>query len=349
MPPASDFWRHASPSAGVFPDFSPGHPCLAWHALHVAIRGVSGAPGLSGITQGENRIRRARTPHARNALRSRMPMTHTAAMAHSFPLDAYFARIGYDGPCEPTFATLCAVHERHAQTIPFENIDVVLGRSIPLDLDSLVKKLITDRRGGYCFEQNGLFQAVLHTMGFHVTPLLARVRWLVPPGVHTPQTHMALRVDVDGRPWLADAGFGGSGLMTPLALDTQEVQHTRYEPRRLVAHGRNLLQQVQIAGAWSDIYVLYPDEAFPIDFEVANWFTSTHPSSRFRQNLMAARADGTRRFSLLNRDFTVRQTNGSAEKRTLRDPQDLLEVLASAFGLEFGPGTRLECPGCRWD
>ena len=268
---------------------------------------------------------------------------------HNFDLEAYLARIGYDGPRVPTLETLTHVHERHAQTIPFENLDVVLGRPIPLDLPSLEQKLIHARRGGYCFEQNSLFAAALRTLGFTVAPMLARVRWSVPAGVTTPQTHMALRVEVDGRPWLADAGFGGNGLMAPLALDTTEVQLTCHEPRRLVPHGRNVLQQIQIAGTWTDVYVLYLDEAFPIDFEVANWFTSAHPASRFRQNLMAARAEGGLRFALLNRDLTIRRIDGTAEKRTLASHDELLETLVTRFGLVLPADTRFACAGLIWD
>ena len=264
-------------------------------------------------------------------------------------LDAYCSRIGYGGPLEPTFDTLCAMHERHAQTIPFENIDVLLGQGVSLDPDTITRKLLQERRGGYCFEHNGLLFDVLRALGFEVAPMLARVRWLVPPGTQTPQTHMALRVVIDGRPWLADAGFGGIGLMHPLALDTEGEQHTRYEPRRLVRHGRNLLQQILIGDAWSDVYLLYPDEAYPVDFEVANWFTSRHPSSRFRHNLMVARADGERRLTLWNREFTVRHVDGSANKRTVHDPAELLVLLEMEFGLSLPAGVRLECAGLVWD
>lgn len=267
----------------------------------------------------------------------------------TFPIAAYLARIGHDGPCDASLDTLAALHERHACTIPFENIDVVLGRPIALEVPALVEKLVGSRRGGYCFEHNGLFLAALRAIGFDVTPLLARVRWQVPAGVATPQTHMALRVRIDGRNWLADAGFGGTGLMAPLSLDTTGVQATRYEPRRLVPHGRNLLQQVQIAGVWQDVYVLHLDEAFPIDFEVANWFTSAHPASRLRQNLMAARAEGERRYSLLNREFTVRSVDGSVRRRTLATPAELRGVLDAEFGIDLPAGANLACAGLRWD
>ena len=269
-------------------------------------------------------------------------------MSGSFPLDAYLGRIGYAGPRAATLETLSGIHERHAQAIPFENIDVLLGRTVALDLPTLASKLIDARRGGYCFEQNGLLAAALRALGFAVTPLLARVRWQVPPDVTTPLTHMALRVEIDGRPWLADAGFGGTGLMTPLTLDRTGEQHTRYEPRRLVPHGRNLLQQVRLGATWSDVYILHLDEAFPVDFEVANWFTSSHATSRFRHNLMVACADGTRRLTLWNREFTIRQVDGTAEKQIVASPEQLLRLLRQTFGLNLSDDMLPACAGLAW-
>jgi N-hydroxyarylamine O-acetyltransferase len=96
------------------------------------------------------------------------------------------------------------------------------------------------------------------------------------------------------------------------------------------------------------VYLFNPDEAFPIDFEVANWFTSTHPQSRFRQNVLVARAAGDRRLTLFNREFTVRQRDGRAEKRLLATPDEFVAVLGTEFGLSFPPGTRFDCPGLGW-
>lgn len=263
-------------------------------------------------------------------------------------LDAYFERIGYTGPRTAAFATLAAIHRHHAEAIPFENLDILLGRGIRLDLPALEQKLVRDRRGGYCFEHNGLLAAVLRALGFVVTPMLARVRWQVPAGVPTPQTHMILRIDLGGRRWLADAGFGAIGLLAPIELDTADEQGAAPELRRLVPHGRHLLQQVRFGGDWHDVYLFSLDEAHPIDFDVGNWFTSTHPQSRFRQNLMVARADGDRRLSLQNRELTIRHRNGGADKRILADPAELLAVLADHFGLRFPAGTRFVAGNLAW-
>src|SRR5262245_46685487 len=130
-------------------------------------------------------------------------------------LDAYLRRIGYRGPRAASPEALAALHEAHVAAVPFENLDILLGRTISLDLDALEAKIVSGRRGGYCFEQNTLFRAVLERLGFRVTSLAARVRG---GDVLRPRTHMLLRVDLDEGPWLADVGFGGDGLVHPLPL-----------------------------------------------------------------------------------------------------------------------------------
>lgn len=263
-------------------------------------------------------------------------------------LDAYFSRIGYTGPHTPTLETLNAIHRAHAQAIPFENLDVLLGRPISLTPSAVFQKLVRDRRGGYCFEQNLLFATVLQLLGFHLTPMIARVRWLVPAGVPTPQTHMLLRVEIDGRPWLADAGFGSVGLTSAIPLDSEAEQGPPGERRRLVRDGRYLLQQVRFDADWLDVYRFAPEEVPPIDFEVGNWFTSTHPDSRFRHNLIVARVDGDRRLAVQNREFIVREVGRAASKREIESPAELLALLAEHFGLNFPAGTRFGPPGFLW-
>lgn len=263
-------------------------------------------------------------------------------------LDAYFSRIGYDGSRAPTLDTLRAIHGAHAEAIPFENLDVLLGRPVLLEPSAVFRKLVTDCRGGYCFEQNILLASVLRTLGFQVTPLIARVRWQVPPRVATPQTHMLLRIDLDGRAWLADAGFGSVGLTTPIALEADVEQGSAGERRRLIRDGRKLVQQVRFTDEWLDVYLFTLDEIPPVDFEVGNWYTSTHPASRFRQNLIVARVDGDRRIAVQNGEFTVRRVGGAAEKRPISSPDELLAILAEHFGLHFPAGTRFGPPGSSW-
>jgi N-hydroxyarylamine O-acetyltransferase len=219
---------------------------------------------------------------------------------------------------------------------------------VRLDLPSIEQKLVNDRRGGYCFEQNALFAAVLDALGFRVTPLAARVRWQVPEAVAMPLTHMVLRVDLDGAPWLADVGFGGLTPTAPLRLDVEEPQPTSHETFRLVRSGDVHVLQAHVADAWSDVYRFTLQEQHPIDYEVANWFTSTHPASRFKQNLIVTRAgDDGQRISLTNRELVLRGRAG-VEKRILQTPDELLDLLANHFGLRFPAGTRFGDPGNAW-
>jgi N-hydroxyarylamine O-acetyltransferase len=228
-------------------------------------------------------------------------------------LEAYLARIGYRGPRVPTLAVLRDVVCAHARSIPFENLDVLLGRGISLDDEAVERKLVHDRRGGYCFEQNSLLLRALTALGFSAAPLSARVRVNQPPGVIPPRTHLFLRVELDGVPWLADVGIGGLSPTGPFRLDAIGI----------------------------DVCEFTLEEMPAIDRELSNWWTSTHPQSRFRQNLIAglARPDGTR-VSILNREFTHRRGAEVLERFEFADADHLLMVLAERFGLVFPAGTR---------
>jgi N-hydroxyarylamine O-acetyltransferase len=263
-------------------------------------------------------------------------------------LEAYFARIGYRGSREPTLSVLQQLYDRHSCTIPFENLDVLLGRGIRLDLASLEAKLVRDRRGGYCFEQNGLFAYVLHQLGYEVSTIAASVRWNVPAEVVLPRTHMTLVVRLDGIPHLVDVGFGGLALGAPIRLDTEDSQATAQHPRRVVRQGEFLMHQAWRNDMWLDVYRFSFEPHTAADYEMANWYTSTHPNSRFRNNLIVARAGADRHWSILNREFNTRHVDGEVETRTMSDAEELLDVLRDTFGLDFPRGTRFGPPGSLW-
>lgn len=264
-------------------------------------------------------------------------------------LDAYLDRIRYRGPRVLSFDTLAAVHAHHVRAIPFENLDVIVGRGVRIDLPSIEQKLVRDRRGGYCFEQNRLFAAALRALGFAVTPLLARVRWQLPAELQTGLTHMLLRVETpDAGSCLADVGFGSMSLYRPLRLEFEREQNAGLEPRRLVQRDGFIAQQARLGVTWEDVYHFTPQAASDIDCEIGNWFTSTHPQSRFVQNLIASRAGEGCRHTLLNHEFTTRHTDGRAEKSTIDSPDALLSILARHFDLHFPAGTRFGPPGAAW-
>jgi N-hydroxyarylamine O-acetyltransferase len=264
-------------------------------------------------------------------------------------LDAYFHRIGYQGERAPTLAVLHELAACHAQAIPFENLDVLLGRRISLEPAALERKLVRERRGGYCFEQNGLLLAVLQALGYEARPLSARVRYQRPRDYLPPRTHLFVRVELEGQSWLVDVGVGAMSLTCALRLGTEAEQPTPHEPRRIVREGALLFHQVRFGEAWHDVSEFTLEEMPPIDRELANWFTSTHPDSHFKSRLLVARASpGGRRKTLLNRELTVREADGRSVVRTLERPAELLEVLAGEFDLAFPEGTAFPCPGLVW-
>ena len=263
-------------------------------------------------------------------------------------LDHYFARIGYDGPRTATLDTLNAISRAHVEAIPFENLDVLLGRGIDLELSAVVHKLVHARRGGYCFEQNSLLLAVLSALGFAARPLSGRVRYQRPRDYTPPRTHLFVRVDLD-EPWLVDVGVGGLSLASAIRLDTAEPQATPHEPRRLVREGGLVYHQARLGDDWHDVYETTLEDMPAIDRVVANWYTSTHPESSFKQRLTVARAlPGGRRLTLLNRELTLRERDGRATTRVIASPDELLAVLAEQFGLVFPAGTRFSCPALDW-
>jgi N-hydroxyarylamine O-acetyltransferase len=254
-------------------------------------------------------------------------------------LDAYLRRIGYAGGLEPGAGTLADLHLAHSTRIPFENLDVLLGRPIRLDAPSLQAKLVTGGRGGYCFEHNLLFASVLHTLGFTVTPLAARVRYRTP--VILPRTHMLLLVRAGGVDWLTDVGFGGEGLLLPVPLRANEPCRQFGWTYRLVEHGHGWALQTLRDGDWIDMYAFTLEPQEMADYEMANHYVSTHPKSRFVQTLTAQLPGTQVRYVLRDRELTQDRGSSEAATRTIAGDEELLAVLAVRFNLHLPPGTRL--------
>jgi N-hydroxyarylamine O-acetyltransferase len=263
-------------------------------------------------------------------------------MTDTADIDAYCARIGYAGPREPSLAVLQALVAAHTAAIPFENLDVLLKRPIRLDRPSLYAKLVHGRRGGYCFEHNLLLLDVLTELGFDATGLAARVQWGRPPGSVGPRTHMLLRVDLAEGPYLADVGFGGLTPTAPLALAAGREQETPHEHFRLVEANGEFGLEARLGGSWASLYRFSLQPQLPIDYEVANWFTSTFPQSLFVNHLIASRALSGCRVALFNTRFTLRRRDGTSERRVLRGGSELSAILDRDFGIAPLPAAELE-------
>lgn len=262
-------------------------------------------------------------------------------------LDPYLARIGYTGPRFPDLQALRGIVAGHTRAIPFENLDPLLGRTVRLDPEPLVDKLVRSGRGGYCFEQNLLLSHALAALGFRVVGLVARVRWGVPPEIVTPRTHMVVRVDLDEGPFVVDVGFGGTTPTAPLRLEPDLVQETPHERLRLRSSPSGWEVQVEIDGEFRAMYTFDQQEQHRGppgggDYELPNWFTSAHPSSHFLRTLIAARADGDgRRYQLRDTELTE-VVGGTVRKRVCATTDELRDTLVDLFGLRLPDDPVLE-------
>jgi N-hydroxyarylamine O-acetyltransferase len=253
----------------------------------------------------------------------------------SIDLDAYFRRVGYDGPRMATLDTLRQLHNLHPQAIAFENLDPLLGRPVRLDPTSLQAKLVEGGRGGYCFEHNTLFANVLRQLGFKVQEATARVRWSVPPGVKTPRTHCLLFVEAEGEDYLVDVGFGGNVLTAPLKLASRDEQKTPHEDFRLVDEDDRVVQEAKINGNWTPLYAFDFADTHPVDYEMGNWLTSTHPNSIFVNGLLGARSEPGKRYALRDNKLAVHTINGGTQKQSLGSASELRDALTDLFNLRL--------------
>lgn len=256
-------------------------------------------------------------------------------MSDDFDLNAYLRRIGYHPTPAVDEQTLRGLAVAHVAALPFENLNPWLGMPVLLSVDALQRKLVQGGRGGYCFEQNGLFAAALRAIGFEVQTLIARVLWNRPEDAITAQTHMLLQITLDGESRLADVGFGALALAGALRLQPDIEQPTALEPFRLLQHGDEWVMQGCVRGAWLPLYRFDLRPHPPIDYEVANHYVSTHPQSHFVNLLIVDRTASDRRLSLCDREFTVRRLGAEPERRTLRSVAELRHVLESEFLLRL--------------
>ena len=254
-------------------------------------------------------------------------------MSDAFGLGNYLARIGYRGPAAVDLETLKALQAAHLEAIPFEGIDPLLGRSVKLDLASVQAKLVDGSRGGYCYEHNLLFRAALDAIGFQVTGLAGRPRWIAAAGSPLgPKTHMMLKVDLAGDAYLVDVGFGACLLDAPLQLKTDVEQTTALGTYRLARSDGLFLLSAKRHTGWRDMYVFDLQPQLQADYDVGNWFTSTSPLVPFTTRLVMERIAGNQRFKLVNRLLSTEARDGEVvAERVLQNASELSEVMRDAF------------------
>lgn len=250
-----------------------------------------------------------------------------------FDLDAYLERINYSGRTDATEETLRDLHMAHTLNVPFENLDVFNKKPILLDETSLYHKIVEKRRGGYCFEMNGVFSIALQRLGFKARNILARV---TRDGVtYTAKTHQAILVEIDNRNWVADVGFGNEGILAPLILeknlDQQQFAHTY----RLIQDPQyGWVLQKKAGDDYNHMYALYLDECYPMDFMMSNHFTSTHPDSFFTQMRMCTMPTKEGRVTLTDHQLKI-ATNGDVKETAIANEDQYKELLQRYFKLDL--------------
>ena len=264
----------------------------------------------------------------------------------SFDLDAYLARIALPARVTTDAAGLERLQRAHRLTIPFEDLDVMLGRGIRVDSERVFAKLVTAKRGGYCFEQNRLFRDALAALGFVARPLLARV-WLgvAEDGDVPPLTHTFSLVSIEGEEWIADAGFGGSYSPPMRLIDGEEVvapDGARFRLTRDNTHGWMLLRDgdpVLTDGrargdGWQRQFSFTTDHVEPIDLVVANHWTSTAPGTRFTTLVVASIALPTGFANLTGRLYR-RKAGDKVQENEITDPRVYRMRLSLMFGIDL--------------
>ena len=256
-------------------------------------------------------------------------------------LAAYMERIG-----AARGAGLAELHRAHVTSIPFENLDSHRGVPVSVELDDIQRKLVAERRGGYCFEHNLLLAGALQASGVAVEPMLARVRLGRPPGTPRPGTHLVHRVHDEDRVWLADVGFGNGTMLEPIPFGPGAEYEQSGWRFRLVQDGSEHVLQAADGAGWTDVYGFVPEPVPFIDIQTSNWFTCTHPSSPFVAGLMVTinRPDGTR-VTLSDRRGLTLTTDTPRDHSEVAVPwaqvPDLLDTVFGLPGFVLGDNDRV--------
>ena len=243
-------------------------------------------------------------------------------------LPAYLDRIGYTGPAEPTPETLHNLHRAHLFAVPFENLDIALGRKIICDENTFIRKIVEGRRGGFCYELNGAFAVLLRELGFKVTLLSARVPR--DDGSQSPEfDHLTLRIDLDD-PWLADVGFGDC-FLEPLLLEPGREQLQDGRGYRIIEeHGSLHVERTEPDGSWKRQYSFTLIPRSLGDFAPMCHYHQTSPESPFTRRSVCSRATPEGRITLADGKLIITQ-NGTREEWFLASDQERQAALKEYF------------------
>jgi N-hydroxyarylamine O-acetyltransferase len=241
----------------------------------------------------------------------------------------YLDRIRYQGPREPNLDTLHALHQAHLLAVPFENLDIPLGKPIILEEERLFDKIVTRRRGGFCYELNGLFATLLRELGFEVERLAARVA-NERGGFGIPFDHMTLLVRLD-ETYLADVGFGES-FREPLRLREEGIQQQPKGNYRISYDSDQLTYLREVDRDWKPQYIFSLQPYELADFQGGCNYHQTSPASSFTQKRICSLATPEGRITLSDMKLLT-TINGRREERVVLDDAEYSNLLRERFGV----------------
>ena len=246
----------------------------------------------------------------------------------------YLSRINLSD-CHPTLEGLTQLQEHHTEHIPFENLDIVVGRKIVLDLPHLFEKVVTKKRGGYCFELNTLYAELLKSLGFSPKPVLGRV-WLSNPLKTPPRNHLAHLVELEGKTYLTDVGFGG--LMTRIPLDinvSSPVNDNVGMVRVIQIADQQFMIQRETEKGWANQYSFESVEISEEDIHISNYYMSTHPNSIFYSHRCIGKNTKDGRLGLFNNKISIRKGIKVVDKKRVDFRKEWLEAIKNEFSLDL--------------
>jgi len=249
-------------------------------------------------------------------------------------LQAYLERIGYGGAIESSIENLRAIHRAHMMSVPFENLDIHVGRWIVLDEERLYQKIVNERRGGFCFEQNGLFYAMLGEMGYEVIRVEANVRHGDGSYGEVRMNHMGLLVNLGGKRWIADVGFGDS-FTEPLEVDNPYPQRIGNEQFK-IEHDETTgyYWYLNDGDEWEIQYRFFFEAHELGDYEAACHYMQTSPNTHFTQKRVCSKATTEGRVSLSDLRL-IERVGGVRTENMLADEVELEAILWERFGVNL--------------
>lgn len=254
---------------------------------------------------------------------------------HLMNIDLYLRRLGYHSAPPPTLETLRELQWRHVCEFAFESLSTLLRLPVPIDLGTVERKILQEGRGGYCYELNQTFLVLLQHLGYEARGITGRVVMGGPEDALTARSHRLTLLHLDGQRYIADVGFGGMVPTAPLLLDTEAEQATPHEPYRITERDGSYTLRAKVMDEWRALYVFDLQIQGDVDYEMGNWYVSTHRDSPFLGQLKVALIGSGVRRTLNNGSYALHRVGQPSERRQITNAGELMQLLQDEFALRL--------------